>query len=95
MDVTEIKYQKYLPKDYKSANPIRWCPGCGDFAVLACLQKAMAELNIEPHDAAVISGIGCSSRLPYYIWKTAASSPIPAPICITSAPNTAASTSRV
>ncbi|MFA5651470.1 MAG: 2-oxoacid:ferredoxin oxidoreductase subunit beta [Proteiniphilum sp.] len=67
MDVTEIKYQKYLPKDYKSANPIRWCPGCGDFAVLACLQKAMAELNIEPHDAAVISGIGCSSRLPYYM----------------------------
>ena len=67
MDATEIKYQKYLPKDYKSANPVRWCPGCGDFAVLACLQKAMAELNIEPHDAAVISGIGCSSRLPYYM----------------------------
>jgi len=67
MDATEIKYQKYLPKDYKSTNPIRWCPGCGDFAVLACLQKALAESNIEPHNAAVISGIGCSSRLPYYM----------------------------
>lgn len=67
MDVTEIKYQKYLPKDYKSPNPVRWCPGCGDFAILTCLQKAMAELNLEPHETAVISGIGCSSRLPYYM----------------------------
>lgn len=67
MDATQIKYQKYLPKDYKSSNPVRWCPGCGDFAVLACLQKALAESNIDPHKAAVISGIGCSSRLPYYM----------------------------
>ena len=58
---------KYQPKDYKSTNAVRWCPGCGDFAVLNCIHKAMAELNIEPHETAVISGIGCSSRLPYYM----------------------------
>ncbi|ULB33143.1 MULTISPECIES: 2-oxoacid:ferredoxin oxidoreductase subunit beta [Proteiniphilum] len=67
MEATEIKYQKHLPKDYKSENAVRWCPGCGDYAILNCLHKAMAELNIEPHETAVISGIGCSSRLPYYM----------------------------
>ena len=67
MEVTEIKYQKYLAKDYKSENPVRWCPGCGDYAILTCLHKALAELNLEPHQTAVISGIGCSSRLPYYM----------------------------
>lgn len=72
MEVTEIaakelRYQKHLPKDYKSENAIRWCPGCGDYAILTSLQKAMAELNIDPHKIAVISGIGCSSRLPYYM----------------------------
>ena len=64
---TELRYQKYLPKDFKSENTIRWCPGCGDFAILGSLQKAMAELNVDPHNIAVISGIGCSSRLPYYM----------------------------
>lgn len=67
IDVNGIKYQKYMPKDFKSPNPIRWCPGCGDYAILTCLQKALAELNVEPHNTAVISGIGCSSRLPYYM----------------------------
>jgi len=67
MEVAAIKYQKYLPKDYKSENAVRWCPGCGDYAILTCLHKAMAELNLEPHETAVISGIGCSSRLPYYM----------------------------
>ncbi|MDR2816525.1 MAG: 2-oxoacid:ferredoxin oxidoreductase subunit beta [Proteiniphilum sp.] len=64
---TEIKDQKYQPKDYKSENAVRWCPGCGDYAILNSLHKAMAELNIEPHMIAVVSGIGCSSRLPYYM----------------------------
>ncbi|MDY6427181.1 MAG: 2-oxoacid:ferredoxin oxidoreductase subunit beta, partial [Bacteroidales bacterium] len=56
----------YTAKDYKSGQP-RWCPGCGDHAFLASLHKAMAELNVAPHNIAVISGIGCSSRLPYYM----------------------------
>ena len=67
IDMKGLKYQKYMPKDYKSSNPIRWCPGCGDYAILTCLQKALSELNVEPHNTAVISGIGCSSRLPYYM----------------------------
>ncbi len=64
METEEIKYQA---KDYKSDQYVRWCPGCGDYAVLNCLHKAMAELNVAPKDMAVISGIGCSSRLPYYM----------------------------
>lgn len=58
---------KYTPQDYKSDQYVRWCPGCGDYATLNCLHKAMAELNVPPHQMAVISGIGCSSRLPYYM----------------------------
>lgn len=58
---------KYTPKDYKSDQYVRWCPGCGDHAVLNCLHKAMAELGVAPNNTAVISGIGCSSRLPYYM----------------------------
>jgi 2-oxoglutarate ferredoxin oxidoreductase subunit beta len=57
----------YTIKDYKSDQYVRWCPGCGDHALLNSLQKAMAELNIAPENIAVISGIGCSSRLPYYM----------------------------
>lgn len=53
-------------KDYKKGQP-RWCPGCGDHFFLASLHKAMAELGIAPKDIAVISGIGCSSRLPHYM----------------------------
>lgn len=57
----------FSAKDYKSDQYVRWCPGCGDHALLNCLHKAMSELSIEPHMTAVISGIGCSSRLPYYM----------------------------
>ena len=56
----------YTANDYKIVQP-RWCPGCGDHAFLAGLHKAMAELSIPPHMISVISGIGCSSRLPYYM----------------------------
>jgi len=58
---------QYTAKDFKSDQYVRWCPGCGDYAVLNTLQKAMADLGVAPQDTAVISGIGCSSRLPYYI----------------------------
>ena len=56
----------YKPLDYKNNQPIRWCPGCGDHAVLNVLLKSMAQLGIPPEKTAVISGIGRSSRLPYY-----------------------------
>lgn len=58
---------EYTAKDFKSDQQVRWCPGCGDYAIINSLQKVMAELAIPPHETAVISGIGCSSRLPYYI----------------------------
>ena len=57
---------EYTAKDFKKGQP-RWCPGCGDHFFLASLHKAMAEIGIAPYDTAVISGIGCSSRLPYYV----------------------------
>ena len=56
----------FTAKDFKKGQP-RWCPGCGDHFFLASLHKAMAELGIAPWQTAVISGIGCSSRLPYYM----------------------------
>ena len=55
------------PKEYKSAVKPVWCPGCGDFGVLGSITKALAGLQIKPEDAAVISGIGCSSRMPTYL----------------------------
>ena len=58
---------KYTFKDFKSDQEIRWCPGCGDTAILMSIQKAMAELDHNKEDYAVISGIGCSSRFPYYM----------------------------
>ena len=58
---------EYTLKDFKSENEVRWCPGCGDHAVLNSIQKAMANLGIRQEDFAVISGIGCSSRFPYYM----------------------------
>ena len=57
---------EYTANDYKKGQP-RWCPGCGDHFFLASLHKALAEIGVAPHDTAVISGIGCSSRLPHYM----------------------------
>lgn len=59
--------KQYTNADFKSDQYVRWCPGCGDHAILAVLHKAMAEVGVAPHMTAVISGIGCSSRLPYYM----------------------------
>ena len=57
----------YKPSDYKNSQSVRWCPGCGDHAILNVLHKAMADLGVAPEDTVVVSGIGCSSRLPYYM----------------------------
>ena len=56
----------FTAQDYKKGQP-RWCPGCGDHFFLASLHKALAEIGVAPKDIAVISGIGCSSRLPHYM----------------------------
>ena len=62
-----MEEQKYQASDFKSDQYVRWCPGCGDHAILNVLHKAMAEIGVAPEKTAVISGIGCSSRLPYYM----------------------------
>jgi 2-oxoglutarate ferredoxin oxidoreductase subunit beta len=55
------------PNEYKSGTKPVWCPGCGDYSVLLSITKAMSELNLEPENVALVSGIGCSSRLPAYL----------------------------
>jgi 2-oxoglutarate/2-oxoacid ferredoxin oxidoreductase subunit beta len=54
-------------RDFQTAQEVRWCPGCGDFAILAQVQKVLASLGIPPHRHVFVSGIGCSSRFPYYV----------------------------
>lgn len=61
------KQTTFAAGDFKNEQTARWCPGCGDHAILNVLHKAMAEVGVAPKDTAVISGIGCSSRLPYYM----------------------------
>ena len=60
--MTELNRQ-----DFASNQEVRWCPGCGDHAILTSLQKTLPEIGIEPHNLAFISGIGCAGRLPYYM----------------------------
>jgi 2-oxoglutarate ferredoxin oxidoreductase subunit beta len=54
-------------KDFTSDQEPRWCPGCGDYAILAAVQSFMPELGIEPHKTVFVSGIGCSGRFTYYM----------------------------
>lgn len=65
--MAELQTIQYTPRDFKSDQEVRWCPGCGDHAVLNAVQKALTELGIPKEKFAFISGIGCSSRFPYYM----------------------------
>ncbi|WP_411141686.1 2-oxoacid:ferredoxin oxidoreductase subunit beta [Streptomyces sp. x-80] len=58
---------KQSMKDFKSDQEVRWCPGCGDYAVLAAVQGFMPELGLAKENVVFVSGIGCSSRFPYYM----------------------------
>ncbi|MGX6605170.1 2-oxoacid:ferredoxin oxidoreductase subunit beta [Micromonosporaceae bacterium Da 78-11] len=58
---------KLTTKDFKSDQEVRWCPGCGDYAILAAVQSFMPELGIARENTVFVSGIGCSSRFPYYM----------------------------
>jgi len=58
--------EPYTPLNYKSATKPIWCPGCGDYTVLNAVTKALALVQRPPHEVAVVSGIGCSSRIPAY-----------------------------
>jgi 2-oxoglutarate ferredoxin oxidoreductase subunit beta len=66
-DTPKVPTQKYSAKDFQSDQDVRWCPGCGDYSILAQVQRIMPELNIPKHNMVFISGIGCSSRFPYYM----------------------------
>jgi 2-oxoglutarate ferredoxin oxidoreductase subunit beta len=55
------------PKDYASDQEVRWCPGCGDYAILKAVQKTLADVGARREMTAFVSGIGCSSRFPYYV----------------------------
>src|ERR1700712_5294097 len=63
-DVVELGLKA---KDFKTDQEVRWCPGCGDYAILAAVQGFMPELNVARENIVFISGIGCSSRFPYYM----------------------------
>lgn len=58
---------KYTAKDFSSDQDVRWCPGCGDYSILAQVQRTMPDLNIPKEKVVFVSGIGCSSRFPYYM----------------------------
>ncbi|CAL9327628.1 hypothetical protein SUDANB23_00009 [Streptomyces sp. enrichment culture] len=66
-------------KDFKSDQEVRWCPGCGDYAVLAAVQGFMPELGLARENIVFVSGIGCSSRFPYYMHLRDALHPRPRP----------------
>ena len=59
--------QALTKKDFQSDQEVRWCPGCGDYAILAAMQKYLADAGSDPAKTVFVSGIGCSSRFPYYM----------------------------
>ena len=63
-DMTPIRT---TPKDWETDQEVRWCPGCGDYAVLKAVQRTMPEIGARPENTVFVSGIGCSSRFPYYM----------------------------
>jgi len=66
MSVTAETMNKPTPADYRSGIKPIWCPGCGDYSVLLEITKALAALELPSEEVAIISGIGCSSRIPAY-----------------------------
>jgi 2-oxoglutarate ferredoxin oxidoreductase subunit beta len=65
--MTEAIKIKLTKKDLESDQDVRWCPGCGDYAILATVQRTLAQIGIKRENTVFISGIGCSSRFPYYM----------------------------
>ncbi|MEE3234501.1 MAG: 2-oxoacid:ferredoxin oxidoreductase subunit beta [Candidatus Latescibacterota bacterium] len=65
--VQKIKEQKLTRKDFVSDQEVRWCPGCGDYAILAQMQKILPNIGVDKENIVFVSGIGCSSRFPHYM----------------------------
>jgi 2-oxoglutarate ferredoxin oxidoreductase subunit beta len=66
-DLVPAADDKQSAKDFKSDQEVRWCPGCGDYAILAAVQSFLPDLGLRRENVVFISGIGCSSRFPYYL----------------------------
>ena len=66
-DTTILEKPALTPKDFATDQEVRWCPGCGDYSILAQVQKIMPTLGIPKENIVIVSGIGCSSRFPYYM----------------------------
>lgn len=64
---TEVKEVKYTSKDFTSDQDVRWCPGCGDYSILAQMQRSAPDFGVKRENIVWISGIGCASRFPYYM----------------------------
>ncbi|MEM7255499.1 MAG: 2-oxoacid:ferredoxin oxidoreductase subunit beta [Pseudomonadota bacterium] len=62
-----VTVESLTPKDFATDQEVRWCPGCGDYAILKTIQKVMPELGVPREKTVFVSGIGCSSRFPYYM----------------------------
>ena len=65
--MAEVEVKTLTNKDFTSDQEVRWCPGCGDYAILRSMQKALPQLETNKEDYVFIAGIGCSSRFPYYM----------------------------
>lgn len=65
--IHEIELPQYSPKDFASDQEVRWCPGCGDYAVLTGVKKTLAKLPVLKENYVFVSGIGCAARFPYYM----------------------------
>ena len=59
--------EKLTAKDFATSQEVRWCPGCGDYAILKSVTKALADVGASRENTAFVSGIGCASRFPYYV----------------------------
>ena len=67
VNVRKVEHPKYTAKDFTSSQDVRWCPGCGDYSILAQVQRTSPEIVVEKENVVWVSGIGCSSRFPYYM----------------------------
>jgi 2-oxoglutarate/2-oxoacid ferredoxin oxidoreductase subunit beta len=65
-DMSPIKVETTI-KDWETDQEVRWCPGCGDYAILKAVQRTLPEIGADPANTVFVSGIGCSSRFPYYV----------------------------
>ena len=65
--MTTTPLPTYTPKDFTSDQEVRWCPGCGDYAILKAMQKALPNMHTRREDYVFVSGIGCAARFPYYM----------------------------